>query len=78
MSLTCRYTFRRKEKISLCVTTADTFCSSSSLKTGSVNVALLSFAMESLLQMCNDNDSDVRMTADESLNRIIRVSSSFN
>lgn len=36
---------------------------------------LLSFAMESLLQMCNDSDSDVRMTADESLNRIIRVTS---
>lgn len=66
--------FRRKEKIFLCVTTADTLCSSPGLKTGGVNVVLLSFAMESLLQMCNDVDSDVRMTADESLNRIVRVS----
>lgn len=70
--LTDEIASRRKEKISLCVTTADTFCSSPGLKSGGVNVMLLSFAMESLLQMCNDSDSDVRMTADESLNRIIR------
>lgn len=63
---------RRKEKIALCVTTADTFCSISGLKTGGVNIMVLSFAVESLLQLCNDPDSDVRMTADESLNRIIR------
>jgi len=35
---------------------------------------LLSIAIEILLQLCDDCHSDVRMIADESLNRVIRVS----
>jgi hypothetical protein len=35
---------------------------------------LLSIAIEVLLQLCDDCHSDVRMIADESLNRVIRVS----
>lgn len=34
---------------------------------------LLSFSIEVLLQLCDDQESDVRMIADECLNRLIRV-----
>ncbi|KAL1138044.1 hypothetical protein AAG570_009739 [Ranatra chinensis] len=34
---------------------------------------LLSYSMETLLQICDDQDSNIRMTADECLNRIIRT-----
>ncbi|RZF32089.1 hypothetical protein LSTR_LSTR017666 [Laodelphax striatellus] len=33
----------------------------------------LSYSMETLLHMCDDPDSNIRMAADESLNRIIRA-----
>lgn len=35
--------------------------------------SLLSFSMETLFVMCDDQDSNVRLVADECLNRIIRV-----
>lgn len=34
---------------------------------------VLSLSIETLLTLCNDDDSDVRMVADETLNKIIRV-----
>lgn len=38
---------------------------------------LVGRVVESLIHLCDDKDSDVRMVADESLNRIIRVSVSY-
>lgn len=64
--------FRRKKKMELCSFVADTMCSSN-VKTAPNFASLLSFSIETLLQLCNDGDSDIRMVADESLNRIIRV-----
>lgn len=34
---------------------------------------VLSLSIETLLILCNDDESDVRMVADETLNKIIRV-----
>ncbi|CAG2062580.1 unnamed protein product [Timema podura] len=63
---------RRKEKMALCVSIADVMCSSG--VKGTPNFShLLSITMEMFLQLCNDPHSDVRMIADESLNRIIRA-----
>lgn len=64
--------FRRKKKMELCSFVADTMCSPN-VKTAPNFASLLSFSIETLLQLCNDSDSDIRMVADESLNRIIRV-----
>jgi hypothetical protein len=65
--------YRRKEKISHCLTIADAMCHSG-VKGASNFSQLLSTAIEVLLQLCDDCHSDVRMIADESLNRVIRVS----
>ena len=65
--------YRRKEKISYCLTIADAMCHSG-VKGASNFSQLLSIAIEVLLQLCDDCHSDVRMIADESLNRVIRVS----
>ena len=65
--------YRRKEKISHCLTIADAMCHSG-VKGASNFSQLLSIAIEVLLQLCDDCHSDVRMIADESLNRVIRVS----
>jgi len=65
--------YRRKEKISHCLTIADAVCHSG-VKGASNFSQLLSIAIEVLLQLCDDCHSDVRMIADESLNRVIRVS----
>lgn len=35
---------------------------------------LTSRAIEGLINLCDDNDADVRAAADESLNRVLRVS----
>lgn len=34
---------------------------------------LLSTTFETLFLLCNDNESDLRLTAEESLNKIIKV-----
>jgi len=65
--------YRRKEKISHCLTIADAMCHSG-VKGASNFSQLLSISIEVLLQLCDDCHSDVRMIADESLNRVIRVS----
>jgi hypothetical protein len=68
--------YRRKEKISNCLAIADAMCNSG--VKGAPNFShLLSIAIEILLQLCDDPHSDVRMIADESLNRVIRVSRVF-
>ena len=38
---------------------------------------LLAVGIETLLVLIDDSDPDVRMNADEALNRVIRVSSSY-
>nr|CAD7264748.1 unnamed protein product [Timema shepardi] len=64
--------YQKKEKVALCVSIADVMCSSG--VKGTPNFShLLSITMEMFLQLCNDPHSDVRMIADESLNRIIRA-----
>lgn len=55
-----------------CSVVADIMCSTS-VKSAANFTSLLSYSMETLLQLCDDPDSDTRMIADESLNRIIRV-----
>ncbi|KAK7793413.1 hypothetical protein R5R35_014313 [Gryllus longicercus] len=68
---------RRKDKIAHCLTIADTMCQSG-IKGASNFSHLLSIAIEILLQLCDDSHSDVRMIADESLNRIIRAMADSN
>lgn len=34
---------------------------------------VLSLSIETLLMLCDDDESDIRMMADETLNKIIRV-----
>ncbi|KAK9502081.1 hypothetical protein O3M35_012683 [Rhynocoris fuscipes] len=62
---------RSKEKISLCVLVADMICSLET-RTDQSFPYLLSYSMETLFKMCDDQDSNIRMIADECLNRIIR------
>ncbi|XP_049777630.1 huntingtin [Schistocerca cancellata] len=68
---------RVKEKIAHCVTIADAMCQTG-IKGASNFSHLLSVAIEILLQLCDDQHSDVRMIADESLNRIIRAMADSN
>ncbi|XP_014242056.1 huntingtin [Cimex lectularius] len=63
---------RSKEKMSLCVIITDMICTPEAKKVKNFQ-NLLSYSMETLLKMCNDEDSSIRMIADECLNRIIRV-----
>ncbi|RZF49148.1 hypothetical protein LSTR_LSTR008434 [Laodelphax striatellus] len=63
---------RRKEKAILCVTVADLMCSPAARSAPKLP-SYLSYSMETLLHMCDDPDSNIRMAADESLNRIIRA-----
>lgn len=65
--------YRKKEKMGLCTTIADSMCSPL-IKSAPNFPSLLSFSMATLLKMCDDHDSNIRMIADEGLNRIIRVS----
>ena len=67
------FIFRRREKIASCVSIADTLCNTS-FKASPNMASLLTHSIQSLLQLCNDEDSNVHMVAEESLNRIIRVS----
>lgn len=55
-----------------CNVITDAICSSTIRIAQNFN-QLLSFSIEVLLQLCDDPDADVRMIADECLNRIIRV-----
>lgn len=64
--------FRKKEKVQHCNVITDAICSSTIRIAPNFN-QLLSFTIEVLLQLCDDQDADIRMIADECLNRIIRV-----
>ncbi|KAG8226325.1 hypothetical protein J437_LFUL009902, partial [Ladona fulva] len=68
---------RKKEKITHCITIADAMCNSG-VKGSHDFSQLISVAIETLLQLCDDQDSNVRMIADESLNRIIRALTDTN
>lgn len=62
----------RKEKVSCCAIIVEGICSPT-VRQNTKFPQILSAAIETLLALCNDKESDVRMVADESLNRIIRV-----
>lgn len=70
-------TVRKKEKISNCVALADGICSST-IKVAPKFSHVLSVSIELLLTLCDDSESDVRMVAEESLNRIIRAMADGN
>ncbi|CAH1404496.1 unnamed protein product [Nezara viridula] len=63
---------KSKEKVNLAISLADLLCSPETRATTNFTPHL-SFAMESLFYLCDDSDSNVRMVADECLNRIIRT-----
>ncbi|KAL1498153.1 hypothetical protein ABEB36_008998 [Hypothenemus hampei] len=63
---------KKKEKIHHCYVVAEAF-SNPTIKVSSNFTVLLDVAIETFLKLSDDNDSDVRMTSDECLNRIIRA-----
>uniref|UniRef100_A0A0K8SGM1 Huntingtin n=1 Tax=Lygus hesperus TaxID=30085 RepID=A0A0K8SGM1_LYGHE len=63
---------KNKEKIGLCVLVTDMMCSPDTKIAPNFSY-LLSHSMETLLKLCDDQDSNIRMIADECLNRIIKV-----
>ncbi|CAN8023979.1 unnamed protein product [Ixodes persulcatus] len=62
----------KKEKIIHCSNIADVICTSS-IRTYSEFPKLLGISVESFFFCCDDEDSDVRMVADECLNRTIKT-----
>ncbi|XP_032690213.1 huntingtin isoform X2 [Odontomachus brunneus] len=62
----------RKEKISCCTIIVEGICSST-VRQNLKFPQILTVTIETLLALCNDEESDVRMVADESLNKIIRA-----
>lgn len=67
----CCY-FSKKQKIYHCNVITEAI-STSTIKIATNFDQLLSFTIEVLLKLCDDSESDVRMVADECLNRTIRV-----
>nr|XP_033329487.1 huntingtin [Megalopta genalis] len=67
----------RKDKIACCVTIAEGMCSPS-VKLTAKFPQVLSLSIETLLLLCNDDESNVRMIADETLNKIIRAMTDSN
>ncbi|KAF5273906.1 hypothetical protein FQA39_LY01021 [Lamprigera yunnana] len=68
---------RRKEKIQHCNIITETM-GNSAIRIAPNFRNLLGLSMEMLLQLCDDFESDIRMTADECLNRLIRDMSNGN
>ncbi|XP_012536228.1 huntingtin [Monomorium pharaonis] len=62
----------RKEKVSCCAIIVEGICSPT-VRQNTKFPQILSATIETLLALCNDEESDVRMVADESLNKIIRA-----
>ncbi|XP_066585967.1 huntingtin isoform X2 [Prorops nasuta] len=62
----------KKDKIAYCVTIVEGI-SLPSIKQNEKFLELLSASMRTLLLLCDDSDSDIRMVADESLNKLIRA-----
>ncbi|XP_053996707.1 huntingtin [Hylaeus anthracinus] len=67
----------RKDKIACCVAIAEGICSPN-VKMASKFSQVLTLSIETLLMLCNDNESDIRMVADETLNKIIRAMTDSN
>ncbi|XP_071652336.1 huntingtin-like isoform X2 [Temnothorax longispinosus] len=64
--------YERKEKVSCCAIIVEGVCSPT-VRQNPKFPQILSATIETLLALCNDEESDVRMVADESLNKIIRA-----
>ncbi|XP_011641684.1 huntingtin isoform X2 [Pogonomyrmex barbatus] len=62
----------RKEKVSCCAIIVEGVCSPI-IRQNTKFPQILTATIETLLALCNDEESDVRMVADESLNKIIRA-----
>ncbi|KAK2585924.1 hypothetical protein KPH14_010508 [Odynerus spinipes] len=62
----------RKEKISHCTVIVEGLCSPT-VKLIAKQPHILGYSMETLLALCDDAEADVRMVADECLNKIIRA-----
>jgi huntingtin len=58
--------------VSCCTTIVEGVCSPT-VRQNTKFPHILTAAIETLLALCNDEESDVRTVADESLNKIIRV-----
>ncbi|KAG7190657.1 hypothetical protein KM043_006738 [Ampulex compressa] len=67
----------RKDKLSCCMTITEGVCSPT-VKLTPKYPQVLSLSIEILLALCNDEESDVRMIADECLNKIIRAITNSN
>ncbi|XP_063978909.1 huntingtin isoform X2 [Diachasmimorpha longicaudata] len=67
----------RMEKMTSCTTIVNGM-TSPAVKTTKNFAQILGLSIKTLLCLCNDEDSDVRMMADECLNRIIRSTSDGN
>ncbi|XP_015112466.1 huntingtin [Diachasma alloeum] len=68
---------RRTEKMASCTTIVNGM-TSPGVKTTKNFAQVLGLSIKTLLSLCNDEESDVRMIADECLNRIIRSTSDGN
>ncbi|KZC07761.1 Huntingtin [Dufourea novaeangliae] len=67
----------RKDKVACCMIIAEGMCSPT-VKLAPKFPQVLSVSIETLLRLCNDDESDVRMIADETLNKIIRAMTDSN
>ncbi|XP_066154208.1 huntingtin [Euwallacea fornicatus] len=63
---------KKREKVQHCYLVAEAF-SNPTIKICPNISLLLEITIETFLKLCDDTDSDVRMTSDECLNRIIRA-----
>ncbi|XP_043274964.1 huntingtin [Venturia canescens] len=68
---------RKAEKIACCTTIVENMCLPS-VKTAPHFSQVLGLSISRLLELCDDSESDVRMLADECLNRIIRSMADSN
>ena len=63
----------KKDKMSHCHSVTETLCTSSpAIKTNPEFSKYLTMAMEMYFTLLDDGDADVRLTADDSLNRAIK------
>ncbi len=67
-------TLSKKDRISHCTTIADGICAAS-FRAVADFPKFLGIAMELFFAACNDEESDVRLKADECLNKCIKVQS---
>lgn len=70
------YIYRKKEKIQHCNFITEAM-SNSTVKIAQNFSTLLTSTIEMFLKLIDDPDADVRMVADESLNRIIKVKKNY-